>query len=151
VEQGRNRIASGAAAIALGMLLLAIVGCQTIGGASRRYTIRVRHISDFRSYEDHAVRVGDEFFIADTEYSVKVEELNPDFAIGMKTKEIVRRSGNLLNPALRLAVSYQAKPLYETWILYQNLVPHEIPEPGFYFQFINYQNMSHAARKHEGY
>jgi len=107
--------------------------------AGPSYTIRVRHISDFQAYEDHTVRVGEEFFIADTEYAAKVEEYNPDFAIHVKTKKVVRRSEKPLNPALRLAVSYQGHLLYDTWILYQSMIPHTIHEPGYYFQFISYE------------
>lgn len=122
-------------------LLLALPTCQTVKRTTGPlYTIRVRHISDHESYEDHRARVGEEFFIADTEYSVKVERYIPDFAITLETKEVVSRSDEPNNPAIQLAVSYQADLLYKTWVLYQNPVPHFIHEPGYYFQFISYES-----------
>ncbi len=122
-------------------ILVTIVACQTTKATGPTYDIRVRHILDEQAYEDHWVRVGEEFFIADTEYSVKVERFIPDFVINMKTKKVSSRSDKPLNPALQLAVLYQEKLMYETWILYQNPIPHMIHQPGYYFQFIAYKNM----------
>lgn len=122
-------------------LLIAIAACQTTKATGPIYDIRVRHISDEEAYEDHWVHVGEEFFIADTEYSVRVERFVPDFMIDTKTKKVTSRSDKPLNPALQLAVSYRGELMYETWILYQNLLPHMIHQPGYYFQFIAYENI----------
>jgi hypothetical protein len=116
----------------------------------RLYTIRVRDISLEDAYEDHKVHVGESFFIADTEYSVKVERFVPDFAMNKKTKEVVSRSDELLNPALLLKVYDREYLIYETWILYRNLVPHAIHEPGYYFQFIAYENEKNGGKNSEG-
>lgn len=96
------------------------------------------------AFEDHRVRVGEEFFVADTEYSANVKSFIPDFAISLKTKKAVSRSDKLLNPAVELAVSYQGQLSYETWVLYQNLIPHTIHDPGYYFQFISYENTGYS-------
>lgn len=122
------------------LVSIGILGCQTMKAPEPLFTVRVRHINDFRSFEDHAVHVNDEFFIADTDYWVKVERFVPDFAMKMESKDVFSRSDKPLNPALQLAVYLQEDLLYETWILYQNLIPHAIHEPGYYFQFVDYAN-----------
>lgn len=122
-------------------LFVAVVWQTARAATIPTFDIRVRHISDDKSYEDHWVHVGDEFFIADTDCSVKVKRFVPDFEMNMKTKKVRSRSNKPLNPALQLAVFAQDKLLYETWVLYQNLIPHAIHEPGYYFQFISYETL----------
>lgn len=85
--------------------------------------------------------MNERFFIADSECSVKVERFVPDFEMSIESKKVISRSDKPLNPALELAVFYQKNLLYETWILYQNLIPHAIHDPGYYFQFIDYRNV----------
>ncbi len=125
----------------IGLLpILMILSCQTLKPVNdRSYMIRVLQLSEKDAYEDHRVRLGDEFFIADTEYSVKVIRLVPDFVIDKKTKEVSSRSNEMRNPALLLEVMYQGKLLYETWVLYQNPLPHKVPDPGYYFQFLSFE------------
>jgi hypothetical protein len=135
-RKARGKILAGAI-----WILLALAACQTMRVTGPAFGIRVRHISDHTAYEDHKVHVGEQFYIADTLYTVKVEEFIPDFVIDMKTKKVSSRSDKPLNPALRLAVACQQDLLYETWILYQNLIPHVIYEPGYYFQFIAYEGI----------
>jgi len=134
----------------MGLLILGVISCQTSKKSGRVdleedsgpiFKIRVRHISDHKAYEDHRVRLGETFFIADTEYSAKVERFIPDFAMNQKTKEVISRSDELLNPALMLEISYQDRFVYRSWILYQNLLPHSIRDPGYYFQFISHENI----------
>ena len=122
------------------LLLFAVSGCQTVQPKDGlMHTVRVRHISDNEAYEDHKIRLGEEFFIADTEYTAKVKRFVPDFAMDKKTKEVISRSDQMKNPALLLEVLYQGQSVYETWILYQNLMPHKIQDPGYYFQYISYE------------
>ena len=121
-------------------LLLALLAsaCQTMPQTtSPMFTVRVRHISDQASFEDHLVRVGDEFFISDTEYYARVQQYVPDFAINLKTKEVISRSEQPRNPALQLAVFYEGELVYETWVLRDNPLPHVVREPGYYFQFVS--------------
>jgi len=122
--------------------LLALAACQTLPPSGPTFQIRVRHISNPELFEDHYVRLGETFYIADTEYSVKVLQFIPDFAINIKTKEVVSRSDKPLNPAVQVAVSYEGEPLYETWVLYQEELPHGIHDPGYYFQFVSYENLN---------
>ncbi|RJP26565.1 MAG: hypothetical protein C4520_00535 [Candidatus Abyssobacteria bacterium SURF_5] len=121
--------------------LLSIFGCQTLRTSEPAFTVRVRHISDFQAHEDHVVHLHEGFFIADTDLYVKLQRFVPDFELNMNSKEVVSRSNEPLNPALQLAVSFQEDLLYESWILYQNLIPHAIHEPGYYFQFIAYEDL----------
>ena len=125
-------------------MLFALSSCQTTQtrAAGPLFTVRVRHISDHKIYEDHSVRVGESFYLADTEYQAKVNRFEPDFAINLKTKEVVSRSDKPLNPALQLAVSFQTDLLYETWVLYQNPLPHGIHDPGYYFQFTAFEDIN---------
>jgi hypothetical protein len=122
------------------ILFFAILGCQTVKPKPGLiHTIRVRHVSDQRAYEDHKARVGEEFFIADTEYTAKVKRFVPDFVMNKKTKEVSSRSDLMNNPALLLEVLFQNRSVYETWILYQNPMPHKIHDPGYFFQYISYE------------
>ncbi|MBI5118308.1 hypothetical protein HZA56_17670 [Candidatus Poribacteria bacterium] len=124
--------------------LFVVAACATTKATGPFFTIRVRHISDVAAFEDHRVRLGEEFFIADTEYSAKMKSFIPDFAISLKTRKAVSRSDKLLNPAVELAVSYQEQLSYETWVLYQDPIPHTIHDPGYYFQFISYENVGYS-------
>ena len=122
------------------VLVLLPLACQTIPKHEGSiFTIRVRHISDYKAYEDHRVGVNEPFYLADTEYQAEVKRFVPDFAINLKTKEVISRSDKPLNPAVKLAVSFQNQLLYETWSLYQNPLPHAVHDPGYYFQLINYE------------
>ena len=126
----------------LALMLLVMAACQTLQPSGPTFSVRVRHISDHELFEDHYVRMGDEFYLADTEYVAEVKRFVPDFAINLKTKEVISRTDRPLNPALQLAVSYKGEPLYETWILYQEGLPHGIHDPGYYFQFMSYENLN---------
>lgn len=122
------------------IFILAVLGCQTVTPKGDLiHTIRVRHISDHQAYEDHKARVGEEFFIADTEYTAKVKSFVPDFVMNKKTKEVSSRSDQMNNPALQLEILYRNKSVYETWVLYQNPMPHTIHDSGYYFQYITYE------------
>jgi hypothetical protein len=127
------------------LIPVAVFGCQTIKAPEPLFTVRVRHLSDFVAYEDHVVRLNEPFLIADTDYSAEVKRFVPDFEMNMNTKEVISRSNKPLNPALQLAVYSQQDLLYETWVLYQNLVPHAIHEPGYYFQFISCENVEQPS------
>jgi hypothetical protein len=121
--------------------MIGLAACQTLPKSGPVYTIRVRHIDDQESYEDHKVRLGENFFLADTEYQAEISRFVPDFAINLKTKKVISRSDKPLNPALLLEVSRHGEPIYETWVLYQNPLPHGIHDPGYYFQFTAYENL----------
>jgi hypothetical protein len=70
---------------------------------------------------------------------VRILQLVPDFIIDKKTKEVSSRTEQMLNPALELEVFFKDQPLYKTWALYQNIMPHKVNKPGYYFQFISYE------------
>jgi hypothetical protein len=144
--------------VLIGLLLPGMILCQTgedneskdngdAGGLI--FTIRVRHLSLDDAYEDHEVRLGESFYVADTEYTVKVDRFVPDFAMNKTTKEVISRSDELLNPALLLKFVDQEQVLYESWILYQNLMPHAVRDPGYYFQFVKYKETDDADAKKE--
>jgi hypothetical protein len=111
------------------------------------FTVRVRYLDLKDAYEDHEVRLGESFYVADTEYTVKVDRFVPDFAMNKTTKEVVSRSDQLLNPALLLKFMDQERILYETWILYGNLMPHAVRDPGYYFQFVKYEKIDDSEAK----
>jgi len=143
----------------MGLLLPGIIAGQTEeksepAGSEKPegiiFTIRVRHLAYEDAYEDHMVRLGESFFIADTEYAAKVERFVPDFAMDKKTKEVVSRSNEWNNPALLIRVSLDEAFAYETWILYQNMTPHAVHDPGYYYQFIAYEKAEDAGTKTEG-
>lgn len=131
--------------VIIGLILsFFLFSCQTVNQTVKTksdfiHTIRVRHIADHEAYEDHKVRVGEEFYVADSEISVKIIRLVPDFIIDKKTKEVSSRTEQMLNPALELEVLFKNQLLYKTWVLYQNIMPHKVNKPGYYFQFLSYE------------
>jgi len=130
-----------ASAFAL-LILIVSVACQTVPKARGPvFTVRVLHITNDQIFEDQHVRVGESFLVADTDVLVEVKRFVPDFAINLKTKEVISRSERPLNPALQLAVSLRDDPLYETWVLYENPMPHGVHDPGYYFQFIAFEGL----------
>ena len=86
-------------------------------------TVRVRHRVWAKFKEEAKVEIGDEFQIGDTEYTARVVRFVPDFAMKMKSKEIVSRSPEPNNPAVRIIVMENEEPADTTWAFTQEL-PH---------------------------
>jgi hypothetical protein len=74
--------------------------------------------------EEHTVKLGEKFFLADTEYTVEVVEFLPDFAINLEAKEIFSRSDEPNNPAVRIVIYENDEIIDEIWAFKGKGAPH---------------------------
>jgi len=98
----------------------AIAGTIKIDNVTLVATHRV--YKDFR--EEHTVRLGERFYLSDTDYSAEAVEFIPDFAVNLKTGEVISRSDQLNNPAVRVIVYDKDKKVDETWAVRGKGAPH---------------------------
>lgn len=86
-------------------------------------TIRVRHRVWAKFKEEATVEIGEEFQVGDTEFTALVDRFIPDFAMKMQSKEIISRTPEPNNPAVRIIVMENDEPADTTWAFTQEL-PH---------------------------
>lgn len=83
--------------------------------------IRSRVFHEFADKQE--VVQGKSFPIGDTDFSARIVQYVPDFAMEMETKKVVSRSTEPRNPAFKLIVSQNGKPQDTTWAM-MSLPPH---------------------------
>ena len=96
----------------------------------------------FRNFQDRIVTpLGQEFRIGDSDYTGRVVEFVPDFAMDLKTRKVVSRSREPKNPAFRIIVLRNGEPRDTVWAFF-NLPPHFAPksEIGFVATEIAFTN-----------
>jgi hypothetical protein len=98
-------------------------------------TIRVKHRVWDEFKEDAKVVMDEEFQIGDTDFTAVMDRFVPDFAMNLKTREIVSRSPELKNPAFRLIVMENQEPQDTTWA-FLNALPHFTRNTLLSFQII---------------
>ena len=86
-------------------------------------TLAIRHRVFKRFADLQTVRLDEEFTVGDTEFSARVLRYVPDFAMGLKTKEVTSRSTEPNNPAFQVVVSEKDVPQDTTWA-FLNMPPH---------------------------
>jgi hypothetical protein len=86
-------------------------------------TVRVRHRVWEKFKEEAEVEIGEEFQIGDTEYTARIVRFVPDFAMKMQSKEVISRTPEPNNPAVRIIVLENEEPTDTTWAFTQEL-PH---------------------------
>ena len=92
--------------------------------ASReRFTLVIGHRAfvDFRDRVE--VALGEEFQVGDTDYSAKVVEFQPDFAMDLETRTVLSRSQEPRNPAARVLVWRNGAPNDTSWA-FLKMPPH---------------------------
>ncbi|MBI5169080.1 MAG: hypothetical protein HZA61_06305 [Candidatus Eisenbacteria bacterium] len=78
----------------------------------------------FPSFHDKVTAVpSTEFRVGDTEYTARVVEFVPDFAMDIKTKKIMSRGPEPKNPAFKIIVKKGKVPTDTTWAFF-NMPPH---------------------------
>ncbi len=96
----------------------------------------------FQNFQDRIVTpMKTEFRIGDSEYTGRVEEFVPDFAMDIQKHKVISRSNEPKNPAFRILVRKNGVPRDTVWAFF-NLPPHFAPksEIGFVateIQFVN--------------
>lgn len=88
-----------------------------------RFTLVIGHRAfvDFRDRVE--VALGEEFQVGDTDYSAKVVEFQPDFAMDLETRTVLSRSQEPRNPAARVLVWRNGAPNDTSWA-FLKMPPH---------------------------
>jgi hypothetical protein len=121
-------VAGAAAAIALAVL--AATSAPGDVPASRAAKLKLKHVTlrighrAFPEFRDEVIAKPQVMFrVGDTEYSAKVVDFQPDFAIDMKTRKVSSRSEEPKNPAVRVIVWKNGAPDDTSWA-FLNMPPH---------------------------
>lgn len=86
-------------------------------------TLAIRH-RVFHQFSDvQKVKLNQEFVVGDTDYTGRVIRFVPDFAMDMKTRKVVSRSDEPVNPAFQIVVREKGVPQDTAWALL-NMPPH---------------------------
>jgi hypothetical protein len=78
--------------------------------------------ADFK--EEASVKMNEQYYIGDTEFSFKATEFYPHFGIVDSTSEIISLSDELKNPAFKILVYENDELIDETWAFYAFDAPH---------------------------
>jgi hypothetical protein len=139
---------SWCAVLCAAMLLGAATGAAPPpAGAPARVksvTLRVRHRVFPGFKEDHRIALKKDFAIGDTDYTARVVEYVPDFAMGMESKKVFSRSNEPNNPAFRIIVRMKGQPQDTTWALL-NMPPHYTRKSLLAFKVMRIDFMDHPA------
>lgn len=86
-------------------------------------TIAIRNRIFHEFQDQQTVTQGKPFEIGDTDYSAKVVQYVPDFAMDISNGKVISRSNEPKNPAFKIIVSQKNKPQDTTWAM-MSLPPH---------------------------
>lgn len=114
-----GRLARSAVLLLLGLSAVAAAPAPKLKSVT--IAIRNRIFHDFA--DQQAVVQGKSFIIGDTDYSARIVQYVPDFAMDLSTGKVVSRSQEPKNPAFKLIVSRKGKPQDTTWAM-MSLPPH---------------------------
>ncbi len=122
LERPRDRrlIRSSSAAL-LGLIFCGLAGCEQPFEA---IVVRVTHRVFPAFNETHRVAPGERFPIGDTEFSGRIVEFLPDFALDETTKKPFSRSRDLRNPAVRIEVYEGDRKVEDAWAFQGEGPPH---------------------------
>lgn len=107
---------------------LLLLGLSAYGAAPpapklKSVTIAIRN-RVFHEFKDQQTVVqGKSFPIGDTDYSAKIVQFVPDFAMDLSNGKVISRSQDPKNPAFKLIVSQKGKAQDTTWAM-MSLPPH---------------------------
>ncbi len=106
----------------------------TLGMGHRVYT-------DF--YDEATVRLGEEFRVGDSDYTARVTEFIPDFAMEMKSRRVISRSNEPNNPAFHVLVRRNGVPDDTTWA-FLDMPPHFAMKSMLAFKILKIEFDNHA-------
>ncbi|HYJ34496.1 MAG TPA: hypothetical protein VE326_14935 [Candidatus Binatia bacterium] len=86
-------------------------------------TIAIRNRIFHEFADQQQVLPGKPFTIGDTDYSAKMVQYVPDFAMDISNGKVISRSNEPKNPAFKIIVSQKNKPQDTTWAM-MSLPPH---------------------------
>jgi hypothetical protein len=98
----------------------------------------------FPEFHDRVtVKLHETFRVGDTEYSAKVVEFQPDFAMDLKTRKVISRSAAPNNPAAKVYVWKNGAPDDTSWA-FLNMPPHFGRHSMLAFQLSRIEFENHA-------
>lgn len=109
----------------------------------RKVTLRAFHRVFHDFVDDNATTLYTEFPIGDTEYTAEVVEYVPDFALNLKTREVLSRSTEPRNPAVRVLVLQKGVPQDTVWAML-SMPPHFARNSLLAFQIRRLELKNHA-------
>ncbi len=89
--------------------------------ATVTFEIRHRVFHDFADRQQ--VKLNQEFSVGDTDFTARVVQYVPDFAMDMKTRKVISRSNEPKNPAFKIIVKQRKAVQDTTWAMI-NMPPH---------------------------
>lgn len=101
-----------------------------------------RAFPDFR--DRVTVKLHESFRVGDSQYSAKVVEFQPDFAMDLKSHKIMSRSQDPNNPAVKVFVWKNGAPDDTSWA-FLNMPPHYGRHSMLAFQLTRIEFENHAA------
>jgi hypothetical protein len=104
-----------------GIALAAVAAAPAPKLKSVTIAIRNRVFHEFA--DQQTVIQGKSFVIGDTDFSARLVQYVPDFAMDLANGKVVSRSNEPKNPAFKLIVSQKGKPQDTTWAM-MSLPPH---------------------------
>lgn len=108
-------------------VVLALVGLAATAAAPapklKSVTIAIRNRIFHEFADQQTIPQGKSFIIGDTDYSAKIVQYVPDFAMDLSSGKVLSRSQEPKNPAFKLIVSQKGKPQDTTWAM-MSLPPH---------------------------
>lgn len=135
------------AGMACAVLLLAAHALAATAPAARLKVTRLKFVVGHRVFTDFhdVVTTGmrESFRVGDSEYSAKVVEFQPDFAMDLKTHKVTSRSQQPRNPAARIIVWKSGAPNDTTWA-FLNMPPHFARHSMLAFRLARVEFENHA-------
>ncbi len=121
------------------ILMLGVLVPATLQAAEvAEITIRIKH-RIFISFEEVLViEIGEEFQIADDEYSATVLQFVPDFAI-KEDGTVVSRSEEPRNPAIEIDVLKDGEPEDHVWAFFGDGAPHYRRDSMIAFELVSFK------------
>jgi len=96
-----------------------------------------------RIYKDYretlTVKMGERFVLSDTEFSAEAVEFLPDFAINVEKEEVISRSDEPNNPAVRIVVYQNDERVDEVWAFRGKGAPHFYRDSFLAFELLDYK------------
>jgi hypothetical protein len=106
-------------------------------------TLEIRH-RVFHDFTDRQqVKLNQEFPVGDTDYTARIVQYVPDFAMDMKTRKVLSRSNEPKNPAFKIIVKQKKAPQDTTWAMI-NMVPHYARKSMLAFHVVRIDFIGHA-------
>ncbi len=100
--------------------------------------------------EEQTVKLGERFFIGDTEFTAEAAEFLPDFAIDLEAGKIFSRSDEPNNPAVRVIIFENGEKIDEVWAFKGKGAPHFSRTSLIAFELLNFKAVASPSTTETG-